>query len=77
MMMMLMMLKITYIMMIMMMVLAIMQEDPENYLFLKYEDMIDNPTAAIIKIAEFISIPVNEELIELVVRGSSLNEMKV
>lgn len=53
------------------------KEDPENYLFLKYEDMIDDPTSAILKIAKFINIPVTDELVEVVAKASSLNEMKV
>ena len=53
------------------------QADPENHLFLKYEDMYDELAPAVQKIASFLNITVNEEVLAKVVKASSMSEMKV
>lgn len=50
---------------------------PESHLFLRYEDMIDDPAAAVRKIAAFLDIPLaDEETVARVVKGSSISEMR-
>mmetsp|Transcript_22530 Transcript_22530/g.29484 ORF Transcript_22530/g.29484 Transcript_22530/m.29484 type:complete len:319 (+) Transcript_22530:78-1034(+) len=47
-----------------------------NVLFLKYEDMIADPTASISKIAEFCSLDSSPEVISKTVENSSMKSMK-
>lgn len=52
------------------------KEEPETHLFLKYEEMYQDPAAAIRRIADFLGIPVTEDVLRLVVKNSSMSEMK-
>lgn len=51
--------------------------EPQNHLFLKYEDMCDDPEAAIRKITAFLNIPLNEETMADTLLRSSLQDMKI
>lgn len=51
--------------------------EPQNHLFLKYEDMYDDPEAAIRKIAAFLDIPLNEDTLADTLLRSSLKDMKI
>jgi hypothetical protein len=53
------------------------QEDPDNHLFLKYEDMYDSLEPQVRKIAAFLEIPVTDEIVAKVVKASSMSEMQV
>jgi hypothetical protein len=50
-------------------------EDP-NILFLRYEDMIEDPSAAIAKVAAFIDCGNTPEIVAKVVEASSISNMK-
>jgi hypothetical protein len=39
------------------------QAHPDTHLFMQYENMIDDPHSAVRSIAEFLEIPVTEEMI--------------
>ena len=56
--------------------LLLLQAHPESHLFLKYEDMFDDPAAAVRTIAAFLELPCSEETVQAVVRNSSRSEMK-
>mmetsp|Transcript_21361 Transcript_21361/g.30972 ORF Transcript_21361/g.30972 Transcript_21361/m.30972 type:complete len:298 (-) Transcript_21361:80-973(-) len=45
-------------------------------LFLMYEDMVDDPKSAIVKIADFIGVEATEEVINKTVENSSMKSMK-
>uniref|UniRef100_A0A6V3BMT7 Sulfotransferase domain-containing protein n=1 Tax=Heterosigma akashiwo TaxID=2829 RepID=A0A6V3BMT7_HETAK len=51
-------------------------QNNDRILFLHYEQMMEDPAAAITKIAEFINIELTEELLAKVVEKSSLKSMK-
>lgn len=54
------------------------QAEPDTHLFLKYEDMYDNPKEAVKTIAKFINVTdIDESIIDNVVKNSSLSEMRV
>ena len=52
-------------------------KNPENHLFLKYEDVYDNTRDSILKIASFLNIYINDEILNSCLIGSSFDEMKV
>jgi hypothetical protein len=43
--------------------LSLNQAHPDTHLFLRYEDMIDDPHAAVLAIANFLEIPVTDEIV--------------
>jgi hypothetical protein len=49
---------------------------PETHLFLKYEDMYQNPANAVRTIANFLGIALTDEVLANVVKNSSIGEMK-
>lgn len=51
-------------------------ENPETHLFLKYEDMYDNPAAAVETIATFLQIPVTQDIVDKVVKNATIDEMR-
>jgi len=51
-------------------------QEPESHLFLKYEDMYQDPAAAVRAIATFLEIPITEEVLAAVVKNSSISEMR-
>lgn len=53
------------------------QSDPSKYLFLKYEDMYDNPKEAVRTISTFLDIPVEDDVLDAIVRNSTIGEMRV
>ncbi|CAN0059913.1 unnamed protein product, partial [Choristocarpus tenellus] len=50
--------------------------DPEHVLFLCYEDMLANPSASVGKIADFVGIAYDDQLLEKVCESSSISSMK-
>lgn len=50
--------------------------NPETHLFLKYEDMYQDPTKAVETIATFLGIPATPEVVARVVQNSSIAEMR-
>lgn len=52
------------------------QEEPDSHLFLKYEDMYDNLEPVVRKIADFINVPIDDEVVAKVVKASSMSEMQ-
>lgn len=51
-------------------------ENPDTHLFLKYEDMYDNPTAAVETIAKFLGIEASADVVEKVVKNATIDEMR-
>eukprot|EP01035_Chromulina_nebulosa_P019753 gene19753-25685_t len=52
------------------------QTHPDTHLFLKYEDMYQDTAAAVKQIAEFLGFELTDEILDKVVKNSSLNEMR-
>lgn len=52
------------------------QAKPESHLFLQYEDMCDDTTASIRKIAEFLNIPFSESSLASIVKNCTITEMR-
>ncbi|MBV1882676.1 MAG: sulfotransferase domain-containing protein [Pseudomonadales bacterium] len=50
-------------------------KDDPNVLFLVYENMLRDPTKTISRIAEFIEVPLDDELLELTLKNSSIEFM--
>ena len=51
------------------------QKDEPNVLFLVYEHMLKDPTRTIQRVADFIGIPLDDELLELTLHNSSIDFM--
>lgn len=52
------------------------KEQPDNHLFLQYEDMYQDPTAAVWKIAAFLGVECSDEIVAKVVQHSTIQEMR-
>ncbi|XP_030846121.1 sulfotransferase family cytosolic 1B member 1 [Strongylocentrotus purpuratus] len=52
------------------------QRNEENVLFLKYEDMKKNPAKIVTQIAEFINHPISDDVRDVVVEKTSIDQMK-
>lgn len=51
-------------------------QDPDSVLFLKYEDMVDDPRKAIAEVAEFIGVGQDPELLEKTAQSTSMKFIK-
>ncbi len=50
---------------------------PKTHLFLKYEDICDDTAGNIVKLAEFLEIPVDDKILRDTLIASSLQDMKI
>jgi hypothetical protein len=50
--------------------------EPDSHLFLKYEEMCQDPAAAVKAIATFLNLSASDEVVEKVVRNASITEMR-
>lgn len=53
------------------------QAHPDTHLFITYEDLYKDTQKYVRLISDFLQISVTEEVLEKVIKNSSLNEMKV
>ena len=51
-------------------------DEPDSVLFLKYEDMVDDPRKAIAQVAEFIGVGTDPELLEATAQSTSMKFIK-
>lgn len=53
------------------------RRNPETHLFLKYEDIYDDTATSILKLANFLDIPIDDKMLSDTLIGVSLQDMKI